>query len=284
MTAPTVMTDHPGWIRTADGVSLRAVTDGRTVSVLTTNTIAPVDKSAAPHGAVPTRIVLVDPAEVHGSGPAVEALRLAGPVARVANPSLWDAVATAIVRQVIRAEHARTLYRRFAQMTGPTAPTTGVDGLAATDGVPVPMVFPAPEQLLALPDSMFADLGMAFKRPALQAAAEAFGEHGPRWAELGDTPHQRLELITELMNVRRIGPWTAGAAVADYTNDFSLYPYADLAVRTWAGRMAPEIDWPGTEPEFGARWRKLADSQLSEWTLLTLAWGGKNVENATVTT
>jgi hypothetical protein len=43
------------------------------------------------------------------------------------------------------------------------------------------------------------------------------------------------------------------ATVADVTNDYSLYPFADLA--------------PETEHEFGRTWRAMACAQLSEWTL-----------------
>lgn len=82
--------------------------------------------------------------------------------------------------------------------------------------------------------------------------------------------------MQEVQSVPRIGPWTAGAAVADLTNDYSLYPFADLAVRTWAQRLAPGRTWPTTEPEFAAVWQRLAGEQLSAWTLLTLAWGVKH--------
>ena len=55
-------------------------------------------------------------------------------------------------------------------------------------------------------------------------------------------------LVQELQRIPRIGPWTAGAAVADYSNDFTYYPYADLAVRTWAKRAAPSYPWPAGAP------------------------------------
>jgi DNA-3-methyladenine glycosylase II len=76
--------------------------------------------------------------------------------------------------------------------------------------------------------------------------------------------------------VPRIGPWTAGATVADLTNDYALYPFADLAVRTWVKRLAPGRLWPDSEPEFARLWAELAGEQLSAWTLLTLAWGARH--------
>lgn len=85
-------------------------------------------------------------------------------------------------------------------------------------------------------------------------------------------------LIGDLQHVPRIGPWTARAAVADWANRFDLYPYADLAVRTWATRTAPSYDWPADEPAFGRAWRVLAGDHLNEITLLTLAWGGHHAD------
>ncbi len=151
----------------------------------------------------------------------VAPLRAAGIVARWRNPDLWDALATSIVRQVIRAGHARTLYRTFCQAHGEPVTTP----MGAT------WLFPTPETVLALPDVEFARLGLAFKRRPLRAAAQAYREFGPKWAELDPAA-----LAHEVQTVPRIGPWTAGATVADLSNDYALYPFADLAVRTWAKR------------------------------------------------
>lgn len=52
-----------------------------------------------------------------------------------------------------------------------------------------------------------------------------------------------------------------------------LYPFADLAVHTWAKRLTAGRSWPETEAEFARVWARLAGDQLSAWTLLTLAWG-----------
>ena len=85
-----------------------------------------------------------------------------------------------------------------------------------------------------------------------------------------------MDTVQELQRIPRIGPWTAGAAVADYSNDFTYYPYADLAVRTWARRAAPSYPWPDSEQAFGRLWQRLAGDQLATWTLLTLAWGSQH--------
>jgi DNA-3-methyladenine glycosylase II len=203
---------------------------------------------------------VIDPAGLVGVDPVVVGLRAAGPVARLRNPDLWDAVATSIVRQVIRAGQARKLYRAFCHEHGDRVVTTA--GTVA--------LFPSPDTVLALPDEEFARLGMAFKRRPLRAAAEAYLEFASTWIELDPS-----RLLAEIQTVPRIGPWTAGATVADVTNDYTLYPFADLAVRTWAKRLASGRSWPDTEQEFARVWQGLAKEQLSEWTLLTLAWGGR---------
>jgi DNA-3-methyladenine glycosylase II len=117
----------------------------------------------------------------------------------------------------------------------------------------------------------FKSVGMAFKQSAMQAAAQAYIDRRNLWHDLEPT-----DLIEELQTVPRIGPWTARAAVADWSNDWSLYPYADLAVRTWAKRAAPSYAWPPDEPAFEKVWRSLAGDHLSSLTLLTLAWGSKH--------
>ncbi|XVS65500.1 hypothetical protein ACQPYE_05405 [Actinosynnema sp. CA-299493] len=78
----------------------------------------------------------------------------------------------------------------------------------------------------------------------------------------------------------RIGPWTAGATVADITNDYSLYPYADLAVRTWADHLSTGRTWPEAEPEFARLRARLAGKDLSAWTLLTPAWGVRHANTS----
>ena len=81
-------------------------------------------------------------------------------------------------------------------------------------------LFPVPETVLALPDAEFARLGLAFKRRPLRAAAEACLEFGSKWAGLDP-----VTLVGKVQNVQRVGPWTAGATIADLTNNYALYPF-----------------------------------------------------------
>lgn len=184
-----------------------------------------------------------------------------GPVARWKNPDLWDAIATTIIRQVIRAGQARILHQRFCAAYG--SPVDTPHGIVHS--------MPDAAHVMDLPAEAFTAVGMAFKRRPLQAAAEAYLLHGAKWADL---PPARL--AEELQTVPRIGPWTAGAAAADFTHDWGLYPYGDLAVRKWAAVAAPDIDWPGKEDAFAERWRTITADQLGPLTLLTLAWGANH--------
>lgn len=271
MIVESVMTDHPSWLSADNGAAYRAVRRGNAVWSLT---VTPTDADGQHTDAhcvsgasdAPMSDV-IDPATLTGPTAMVARLCTAGTVARWRNPDLWDALATAIVRQVIRAGQARRLYRVFSQAYGESVSTP----LGQT------WLVPTPDTVLMLSDAEFARLGMAFKARPLRAAAEAFLEFGAKWAELDPAA-----LVTEVQNVPRVGPWTTGATVADLTNDYTLYPFADLAVRTWAKRLTPQCCWPDTEPEFAQAWARLAGDQLSDWTLLTLAWGVRHA-NTTAT-
>jgi DNA-3-methyladenine glycosylase II len=189
-----------------------------------------------------------------------------GTVARFRNPSLWDAVATAIIRQVVRAAQAQAQYRTLC----------AAHGTPVRCGTMTGWLFPSPETVLGLGDAQFAAMGLAFKRGTLRAAAAAFLEQGIAWAAMTADA-----LVPELLRVRRVGPWTAGAAAADWANEFAAYPYGDLAVRTWAALAAPSAAWPADEPGFHRRWRQVASPHVADLTLLTLAWGGRHVRTST---
>jgi DNA-3-methyladenine glycosylase II len=257
-----VMTEHAAWLPTGAGTQRVIIVPdgGRWLVGVERNTYA---LTALADGAVPVHDVFTLPNDVAPEIPDLAtALRRLGLVVRFRNADLWDAIGTAIIRQVIRAGQSKRLYWAFCKAYGERVGLPG-GGTCA--------LFPTPETVLRLSDDQFSSIGMAFKRRPLQAAAEAYLEQGAKWREL--TPDV---LATELQTVPRIGPWTANAAVADWSNDWSLYPYADLAVRTWAKRAAPGYDWPDDEPTFGRTWRSLAGEHLCSLTLLTLAWGSQH--------
>jgi DNA-3-methyladenine glycosylase II len=258
-----VMTEHPAWMRAAgsrqrvfvlpDGGRWLATVNGRTL------TLDPLANSMAK----PASDVFTLANNALGTAPELAtALTGLGVVSRFRSSDLWDAIGTAIIRQVIRAGQSKRLYRAFCEAHGERVELPG-GGMYTR--------FPTPEVVCGLSNDQFSSIGMAFKRRPLQAAATACLVHGAKWREL--PPYA---LTRELQTVPRIGPWTAHAAVADWSNDWSLYPYSDLAVRTWATRAAPSHDWPNDEPTFGRVWRALAGEELSSLTLFMLAWGSQH--------
>ncbi|MGW7586049.1 hypothetical protein ACWGKU_34375 [Kitasatospora sp. NPDC054768] len=269
-------TDHPAWQEnTATGHRQRPLrtADGQWLATLTSDglDLTCVDGT---EDTKPT-LVTTDPGQLPGTVPAalLTGLRGLGPSVRVANPWLWDAITTAVLRQVVRADQARRLYRGWCATHGTElpAPDNGPHHSQAL------RTAPTPETVLTLTDEQFAAVGTTFHRTALRAAAGAYLEHRTHWEQLDATA-----LAAELVGVPQIGPWTAAAAAADFTGDFSVYPHADLAVRTWAARIAPDHPWPAadkpkkTEALFGAHWHHLAGDEprhLHTLTLSTLTWG-----------
>ncbi|UOZ03381.1 hypothetical protein [Amycolatopsis sp. WQ 127309] len=267
-----MMLDHPGWLRDDTGRARRVLRSAGAVWAVVCSPaperghlveVAPLagDTDVAPV------VDTIDPQLLVGDAAVCDPLRAVGPVARLRTCDVWEALGTAVTRQVIKAANARENYRRFCETHGERYDTAA--GPA--------WLFPTPETVLALSDDEFAALRMTFFRDGLRSAAEASLKAADDWA--GMTGEQ---LVAAVQGVRRIGPWTAGATVADVTNDYSLYPFADLAVRTWAGKLAPSVDWPKPEPDFGWLWQAMAGAQLSEWTLLTLAWGVRHATGVAI--
>lgn len=258
----TLMQDHPAWLPTSTGSARVVRSASSTWLVSWDSTLSDqVDATLLDGIAVAEpRVVRIVAPRMRQSG-IEHAVSAASPLLRLANPDLWDAIGTAIIRQVIRADQARAMYRRFCEEHGTVVETP----------VGNRYLFPDPGVLLDLPVTAFAAIGMAFKHPALAAAAAAYVSHADAWQQL-----EPPALVAALQAVPRIGPWTAGAAVADWSGDFSVYPYGDLAVRTWARRADPTAEWPTDEAAFAELWRRISRDNLSELTQLVLAWGGRN--------
>ncbi|WP_433329901.1 hypothetical protein [Spirillospora sp. CA-294931] len=251
----TTMRDHPGWDLIGGVWRRAAAADADHAEPVLLDD--PADAELLHLGALPATV----PAGLR------DALEQLGPVRRWRNPSLWDALATAIIRQVVRADQARIQHRRFRETFGPRADGAGASAVHA---------LPAPATVAALSTEQFRGVGLAFKADALRAAATAYLDQHAAWAALS-----AAELVQALQAVPRVGPWTAGAAVADHRHDWSLYPYDDLAVRTWARTAAPQETWPDSARPFAERWRRIAGAQLGPITLFTLAWGAHHVHTST---
>ncbi|GHE90272.1 hypothetical protein GCM10018785_66470 [Streptomyces longispororuber] len=259
----TIITEHPSWHVSDDGTAVRVVEYAGTIWSAHWNatglTLCPTGTGSTE--APPVARTSPDTLPSHRDVQAlVTKLACLGTVQRLTNPSLWDAIATALLRQVVRAGQARKVYRAFCAAYG-----------RAVDTVVGPLaVMPSPEAVLTLSDTQFAAVGAAFNRDALRHAARAYLERGRYWRTLDAD-----SLVKELVSVRRVGPWTAAAAAADHTGDHAVYPHSDLAVRTWARKAAPDLELPVSEAEFAALWRRWAPDRttLHTLTLLTLTWG-----------
>ncbi|WP_330174242.1 hypothetical protein OG875_12260 [Streptomyces sp. NBC_01498] len=257
-------TDHPAWTETSVGAHARATRTASGVWVLSWDQEGP--HTVCVQGAEDAKPVFIttDPRCLPGSVPPElrRGLDDLGPTWRPANPWLWDALTTAILRQVVRAGQARKLYRAWCDAFGTT-----VEGPAGTLSVA-----PTATRVLELDDTQFAHVGAKFHCGVLRAAAAAYQRHRTEWERMDSH-----DLVSALTSVPRIGPWTAAAATADYTGDFSVYPHDDLAVRTWAARIAPGHDWPGKKDKsFGPKWAAMAGpdrTALHTLTLSTLTWG-----------
>ncbi|WP_234440434.1 hypothetical protein [Streptomyces rimosus] len=264
--ALTLITDHPAWMDGPHGTRVRLVAYQGSpwlavcspAQALTLRLVGAEGDGQSPP------VLSVAPSILPASRTAatlVQCLASLGTVQRLTNPSLWDAITTAILRQVVRADQARRVYRSWCQVHGPAVP--------AESSVLPPC--PDPETVLSLCDRQFTEANTTFHRTALRAAAAAYRARHHTWEQLSPD-----DLVKALQEVPRIGPWTAAAAAADYTGDFAVYPHGDLAVRTWARRADPDHSFPDGEHAFSAYWRRLANEDrtaLHALTLFTLTWG-----------
>ncbi|MCX4099148.1 hypothetical protein [Nocardia sp. alder85J] len=252
------MTDHPGWLVSDTGDMYRAVAPGTTPALITARPTGLGRDMVIDLGGAGARVDYTDPGALTGPDDLTGPLRNMGVVARVANPSLWDALTAAIMRQVIQPSHARARYVRFCTTHG-----TSVTGRGVTASG-----FPSPTRISAMTDDQFQLAGAAYPAPGLRAAARAYLNRREEWLK---APAD--ELITALQEIPQVGPWTARTAVADYTGRFDLYPYTDLPLQTWARQLNPARSWPDGAVAFRTAWEDIAADQLSAWTQLTLAWG-----------
>ena len=165
----------------------------------------------------------------------------------------WEALGTAVIRQVIRAGQARKVWHQLAVV------------LAKPDD-PIGR-FPSAERFLAASEPELAQAGLGFKIRTLRTVAEACQSEQHRWDRLDP-----IELHDDWLAVPGIGPWSAGAAIADLRNAWQLYPHDDLAVRTWATRAFPELHIPTDRQPFLRLWNDWAGGAPGTLTVLTLGW------------
>lgn len=106
-----------------------------------------------------------------------------------------------------------------------------------------------------------------FKIRTLRTVAEACQSEQRRWDRLDP-----IELHDAWLTLPGIGPWSAGAAIADLRNAWQLYPHDDLAVRTWAARAFPDLTIPTDPRLFLRQWTDWGGPAVGTLTVLTLGW------------
>ncbi|WP_194834882.1 hypothetical protein [Nocardia sp. XZ_19_369] len=147
------------------------------------------------------------------------------------------------------------------------------DGRRAQTEVGQVSLFPHPEVLAGLGDEDLIDPQLRAKLPTLQLAATAYLGHGHGWNQLlsaGAHPTDLIEAITSILP--QLDLTTIRRAVADYSNDFAIYP-VDSLLRTSVCRLSARHSWPVDDSEFLTEWQAVTGEQQSEWTVLTLTVG-----------
>jgi DNA-3-methyladenine glycosylase II len=152
-TYTTVMTDHPAWTPSRTGTDdlMRAFplsTDEYGIARIEGSQVQWCCQQAAASCPSPGAFTLPPSAARHEPDLA-RALASLGAVARFRNPSVRDALGTAIIRQVVRAAHAQQLYRTFCL----------THGTPVTCGAQQAWLFPSPHTVLGLSDAQFAASG-----------------------------------------------------------------------------------------------------------------------------
>jgi len=264
-----VMTEHPAWIPAGAGQGklrvFAAVDEGRWL--VRANGSSFTLHELAPAAFKPFFDVFRLPPDALEEMPQLaNALTGLGAVARFRAGNLWDALGTAAIRQMHRATHGATLYRRFCQAYGERVELPTGEAY---------WLFPTPETVLNLAPEQFEAVSLASKRGVLRDAAMAYRRHSREWERLSPP-----RLVEQLRRIPRVGQWTAHAAVSDRTNEWALYPGGDQSLRMWTGRAAPDYAWPADERAFANFWRMLTRQDLATCTVLTLAWGNRHADTS----
>lgn len=258
---PTALAvDHPGWLTNHHGHTRRAFHSGDTLWVAVykpngtpfTPTIEIIQPGTITKNPIIDRFdPTVLPPLFHHATPVRDNVQLG----RIRNPSLWDALIPPLLHQRRTVIEAANQYRRLCAAHGRTITTT-----AGTALLP-----PCPETVAVLPDQVFIDLRIRGKQEHLRTAAKAYLTHADHWAALSPA-----DLFAELQTVPYIGAATAGAAVADLTNDYSFHTLpAHTAYHRWQKLVADPGDTP-TQDDFTTTWTHLTPEQRSTLIIVIL--------------
>jgi DNA-3-methyladenine glycosylase II len=188
------------------------------------------------------------------------------PLIHIASASLGEAVLKAVIRQVIAASYARTLIWTLVTHAGPR-----MEHDAGTS-----YGFPSLETITRLAPDDLRSWGFGYKARLLPRIAHDLLE---LQAEERIGLLAPAEAIALLQQVKGIGRWTARVAVCDVTGDWSVYPFEDLAVRTWARKLWSEHVWPQEEQAFFNAWQEMNGPHTGLITCYLLAQAGRADES-----
>lgn len=255
---PNISLDHPGWLTQAHGRVHRVFRVDRTLWTAICGsddiTFEPANEN---HTTATAPIVdKFDPSTLPPYFRTTVPFRDNTCVQRVRNPDLLDALLFPLFRQRRGVADATLLYRQFCAEHGTVIVTKAGPALLA----------PTADTVADLPEAAFTRLRIPDKQRPLQTAARAYLARVSDWDSL--TPDR---LLTELRTISGVNAWTAGAVVADITNDYSFYLLpVDVAYRQWTTFLAP----PTAElspREFAQLWETLSSAHRSTLNLLLLA-------------
>jgi DNA-3-methyladenine glycosylase II len=166
------------------------------------------------------------------------------PLVHIASGSLGEALIKAIIRQVISAPHAKKLLHRFITRDGTTLIHDGT----------IYYGFLGLETISQLSIDELISCGLGYKaRIILQTARSIIETNLVEEIKIFSS-----EAATALLqNLKGVGHWTAQVAMCDLRGDWSLYPFDDLAVRTWASKLWTDYHWPHKEKDFLDVWKNM---------------------------
>lgn len=254
---PSISLDHPGWLGNTHGRTRRVFRASNTLwtaiceaDQVTFEPAGDQGDTAMPH------VDRFDPSSLPPYFHAAAPLRDNTCVQRVRNPDLWDALLPPIFRQRRGTSDATSLYRQFCAEHGTVIATKAGPALLP----------PGPEIVAELPDTAFNKLRIPDKRRPVRAAAKAYLTRASNWDYLSPS-----QLFIELQTVSHINTWTAGAIIADLTNDYSFYTMPiDVAYHQWNKYLAsPTTQLP--KPDFAQLRDTLNSAHRSTLNLLVLA-------------
>jgi DNA-3-methyladenine glycosylase II len=254
---PTVMCDNLAWSSRPGGMKIRAFgTPDKWCVAAVTGDGWQLD---GPAPVAPD--VIYQPRQLSRRVPEqmVGGLAMVGDVVRWRSPDLWEALVPAIIQQHVMYDHARRFYSRFRFAYGPRVHSRRYGDV---------YLVPDARTVSRLNKAQIDEVGLGMKRSKLLAAAACYIEYGAKWAVM-----EPADLVADLADTPGLNPWIAGAAVADYTHDWSLYPVNHATFRKYAEALSPPATWPEYGAEFAQAWRLAGGQQIGALTMLTLAWG-----------